>query len=157
MGDTCIIDLDSHWTYCNHWDDTYGSYRAPIRYPQVSPVSLMQKEEVDCMFQQVLTNPVIAKYMDTLAPLIIQTYHHFDEEYSEEFRWQDMPVYFLTEQQIRADNIDDYLMIDVVVIGEVTASFQLRFRPENYRSVFDFFDKENGAWQLNKRSKLSYY
>jgi hypothetical protein len=144
-GDSCLIDFETRFDFCKNWKNS--SRKRNINYPQLSTGDTKIKEEVEWMIQLTLENKELLEYIsDTVQNLIIQEYYEITKESELDLEWYGTPVVFLSEDEIRNLDPQEYLIIDEVIVGAKSAMIDLQIMPEFSVGILEFFYKENGKW-----------
>ena len=138
--------------YCIKRPDDWGSRWRDINYPQIKTGDNHTEKIVLWMLETVLNGKEILEYFpDTTKSIIIQDYHELNKLADLKLRSHGTKITFLTEDEIKKQGIDEYLIPQEVRLGTVTGKVQLQIMPEFSHSLLEFFEKRNGQWTHLKR------
>ena len=143
----CLVDIETRYDYCKTWPDEWGSTKKNINYPQLKTSNEKRKQDVEWMLQQAFQNKEILEYFpDTTKSLIVQEYYEINKYADLDLQWYGNQIIFLSEKEIKKQNIKDYIIIDEINVGLKSAMVDLQVMPIFYIGILDFFQKENGQW-----------
>lgn len=146
-GDSCLIDVERHTDFCINRYDGWGSRWRDINYPQIKTNNPHAKKTVLWMMETVLNGKEILEYFpDTTKSIVIQEYAELTKHADLNLKSHGTKVKFLTEEEIKQQGIDEYLIVDKIRLGLESGTVSFQIMPEFSSSLLEFFEKQNGQW-----------
>jgi hypothetical protein len=151
-GDSCLIEVEMQTDYCNKRPDEWGSSWRDINYPQIKTADSNTKKIVLWMLETVLNGKEILKYFpDTTKSIVIQEYAELNRRADLNLKSHGTKITFLTEDEIKKNGIEEYLIVSDVRLGAMTGKVDFQIMPEFSHSLLEFFEKQGGQWTHLKR------
>jgi len=151
-GDSCLIEVEMQTDYCLKRPDEWGSRWRDINYPQIKTTDLDTKKTVLWMLETVLNGREILEYFpDTTKSIVIQEYAELNKLADLNLKSHGKRITFLTEDEIKKQGVDEYLIVREVRLGAKTGQVSFQIMPEFSDSLLEFFEKINGRWTHLKR------
>lgn len=146
-GDSCLIEVEMQTDYCNKRPDEWDSRWRDINYPQIEVTDTITKERVHWMLETALNGKEILEYFpDTTKSIVIQEYYELNNLADIALKARGVRVTFLPEDEIKRRGINEYLTINDVRLGKMTAKVDFAINHAFPRSLLEFFEKRNGKW-----------
>ncbi len=146
-GDSCLIEVEMQTDYCIKRPDTWGSLWRDINYPQIKTADPNTKKTVLWMLETVLNGREILEYFpDSTKSIVIQEYAELNKLADLNLTSHGTKITFLTEEEIKKQGIDEYLIVSDVRLGVLTGKVNFQIMPEFSRSLLEFFEKQDGQW-----------
>jgi hypothetical protein len=151
-GDSCLIEVEMQTDYCLKRSDEWGNRWRDINYPQIKTNDLNTKKTVLWMLETVLNGREILEYFpDTTKSTVIQEYAELNKLADLNLNSHGTRITFLTEDDLKKQGIDEYLIVREVRLGAKTGQVSFQIMPEFSDSLLEFYEKINGRWTHLKR------
>lgn len=151
-GDSCLIDIEMQTDYCAKRGDEWGSRWRDINYPQIKTTNPTTRNRVLWMLETALNGKEILEYFpDSTKSIVVQEYFELNKRADLKLKSHGTEITFLTGEEIKERQIDEYLIIDDVRLGLETGNVDFQVMPEFSTSILEFFEKINGQWTHLKR------
>jgi hypothetical protein len=170
-GDSCIIDINLKFDYCKTkpgkienneiiYQPMRQSRKRNIIYPQLPTNNKEKISEVENILMQIINWTELDRYFHADAipqrkPLIIQNYFEIKSKNGLELIKFGQPVIFKSKEDIKKEDIKEFLEIKEFNIMKdyISVSIEYRIEGVSARIMFDK-NKDDNTWNLSKGNSI---